>query len=119
MVGWAYAQPYDFNDNDVMTIQHSGWHFTYFGDTEQINKKLMNFSHTEGQRLVGKFNIDDMISKKICWDANVYYEHIEIDEYFPRTIRENLDRWKEFIIPDATISIKEFIPGIDLDEIYK
>jgi hypothetical protein len=119
MVSWAYRQPYDFNDATVRTIQHSGWHFTYFGDTEQIDKKLLNFSHTEGQRLVGTYNIEDMISKRICWDAGVYYEHIAMDEYFPKTVMNNLERWKEYIVPNANISIKDYVPSLNLDEIYR
>jgi len=118
-IGWANNQSLDFNNDSVCTIQHSGWHFTYFGDNDQIDKKLLNFSHTEGQRLVGTYNIEDMISKKICWDAGVYYEHVTMDEYFPKTVLNNLEHWKDFIIPNANTSIRNYVPSLDLNEIYK
>ena len=119
MIQWAYHQPWDLNNDTVCTIQHSGWHFTYFGDTAQINEKLLNFSHTEGQRLVGNYNIDDMIFKKICWDPGVQYEHVNIDEYFPKTILNNIEKWKNYIIPNASESIKKYVPSLNIDEIYK
>jgi hypothetical protein len=60
-----------------------------------------------------------MISKRICWDAGVYYEHVAMDEYFPKTVINNLERWKDYIIPDASASIKNYVPSLNLDEIYK
>ena len=119
MIGWAYRQPWDFNNANVRTIQHSGWHFTYFGDSKHIDTKLVNVCHTEGQRLVGTYDIDDMISKKICWDPGVYYEHVEIDDYFPKTVLNNLDRWKNYIINNPAESIKNYVPSLDINEIYK
>lgn len=119
MVGWAYRQPWDFNDDNVCTIQHSGWHFTYLGNTSNVETKLLNFAHTEAQKWVGNIDVEDMISKKICWDDGVYYEHIKIDDYFPKTILNNLERWKDYILPDAKLSITDYVPSLNLDEIYK
>lgn len=119
MVQWAYSMPWDFNDDNVCTIQHSGWHFTYLGDTKNTETKLLNYSHTEDQKWVGNIDVDDLISKNISWDTNLRYEHIAIDDYFPTTILNNLERWKKYIIPNATISIRDYVPFVDIDEIYK
>ena len=119
MVGWAYNHSWDYNSGHVRTIQHSGWHFTYLGDTKNTETKLLNYSHTNDQKWVGTIDVEELISKKISWDTNLQYEHIALDDYFPKTVMNNLERWKQYIIPDATISIRDYVPTLDIDEIYK
>ena len=121
IIGWAFAQPWDFNSNDVCTIQHSGWHFTFFGDTKNAAEKLMSFSHTEAQHYVNNLDVEKNIAEKIFFESNTpeRFEYVEIDEYFPKTVLNNLDRWKDSIIPNASISIRNYVPSLDLDEIYK
>jgi hypothetical protein len=121
MFTWAYHQPDDYNTKDVMTIQHSGWHFTYFGDTAHAATKLLNFAHTESQHWATKIDVNEIMNRKGGIDPNSpeRFEYIQIDEYFPETLRKNPERWKDYIISDATVSIKNYVPALNLDEIYK
>lgn len=121
MVGWAYRQPDDYNTNEVCTIQHSGWHFTYLGDTKHAATKLLNFAHTESQHWASKIDINEIMTRKGGIDPNSpeRFEYIELDEYFPKTVLNNLDRWKDYIITDPAVSIKNYVPSLNLDEIYK
>lgn len=122
MVRWAYHQPDDYNTDSVMTIQHSGWHFTYFGDTNHAATKLLNFAHTESQHWASKINVNEILARKGGIDPNnsaERFEYIEIDNYFPDTIRKNPERWKEYILSNANASIKDYVPSLNLDEIYK
>jgi hypothetical protein len=122
MVGWAYQMPDDYNTNDVMTIQHSGWHFTYFGDTQHAATKLLNFAHTESQHWASKIDVNEILARKGGIDPNniaEQFEYIQIDDYFPETIRQNPERWNDYVLPNATVSIKNYVPALNLDEIYK
>jgi hypothetical protein len=121
MVGWAYRQPDDYNTNEVCTIQHSGWHFTYLGDTAHAATKLLNFAHTESQHWAGKIDVNEIMTRKGGIDPNSpeRFEYIELDDYFPTTVINNPERWKDYIISDANISIKNYVPSLNLDEIYK
>jgi hypothetical protein len=42
-----------------------------------------------------------------------------MDDYFPKTVMNNLKRWEDYILPYATISIKGYVPSLNIDEIYK
>jgi hypothetical protein len=121
MVGWAYRQPDDYNTNEVCTIQHSGWHFTYLGDTAHAATKLLNFAHTESQHWAGKIDVNEIMTRKGGIDPNSpeRFEYIELDDYFPTTVINNPERWKDYIISDANVSIKNYVPSLNLDEIYK
>lgn len=121
MVRWAYNQPDDYNTNEVHTIQHSGWHFTYLGDTAHAATKLLNFAHTESQHWASKIDVNEIMTRKGGIDPNSpeRFEYIELDDYFPNTVINNPERWKDYIISDANVSIKNYVPSLNLDEIYK
>jgi hypothetical protein len=121
MVRWAYNQPDDYNTSEVCTIQHSGWHFTYLGDTAHAATKLLNFAHTESQHWASKIDVNEIMTRKGGIDPNSpeRFEYIELDSYFPTTVINNPERWKDYIISDASVSIKNYVPSLNLDEIYK
>jgi hypothetical protein len=106
--------PYNFIDQNLCTIQHAGWHFTYFGDTVHAANKLRNFAHQESNHWADKVNVDEIISRKggIDPSSTERFEYISIDNYFPQTVFKNQDRWKNYIIPNATASIKNYLPGL-------
>ena len=105
--------PYDYVDDKLFTIQHAGWHFTYFGNTEHAKNKLLNFAHQESNHWADKINVDEILTRKGGIDPNSpeRFEYIKIDDYFPETVVNDLDRWKDYIIPDATADIKNFVPS--------
>jgi hypothetical protein len=112
------AMPYDYNTETVRTIQHAVWHFTYLADPELIDLKLLSYSHTEAHHLVGNYNLDDMIAKNINWDAGSIFAKVKIDDYYPKTVINNLEKWSNYIIPNATDSIRNYLTELDMDEIY-
>jgi hypothetical protein len=108
---WAFTQvPLEFETDHIKTIQHAGWHFTYLGDENHVKHKLLNFAHAEERYRAENVNIDLMIKERRGWDNNTKFESVIFDEYFPKTITENLDLWKHLIIPDATIPIRSLLP---------
>ena len=96
--------PIDYEDENMMTIQNAGWHFTYFGNTEHAANKLRNFAHQESVHWADKIDVDEIIARKGGIDPNSgeQFEYIHINDYFPKTVLNNLERWKDYIIPDAT-----------------
>ena len=107
---------------ELCTIQHAGWHFSYFGNTQHAATKLLNFAHIEGQHYANTIDVNESISRKGGIDPDYLeeqFEYVKIDEYFPKTILNNLDRWRDYIIPDATVSVRDLLPAQDIEEIYK
>jgi hypothetical protein len=99
---------------DVVYLDHAGWHFSYLGDDRNAVHKLQNFAHTEQNipEIVDVFSIDRMIEEK-C-GPNPFdeerFEYIVMDDYFPKCVVENQEKYKALIIPNATLSITEFWP---------
>jgi hypothetical protein len=95
---------------NTVEVDHGGWHFTYFGNNEHCLNKIRNFAHTEQNdpKIVNKFDIDWMIRNKYGHngaDDVERYEYVKVDGYFPKCIIENLERYKNMIIPDAAFSV--------------
>lgn len=100
---------------NIVTIKHSGWHFTYFGKTEFAINKIQNFAHAETNipKIIDKLNVDKMIEHKvgIAWEEAIdRFEYVKIDEYFPTTVLNDLNKYKDMIIPDAVASVYNFYP---------
>lgn len=104
--------PYNFSNDEFHVIQHGGWHFTYFGNTEHAANKLRNFAHQESVHWADKINVDEIIARKGGIDPNSgeRFEYIEIDDYFPKTVLEDPARWAEYILPNATTKIGNYVP---------
>ena len=97
----------------VITIKHSGWHFSYFGKTDFAINKIQNFAHAETNvpNIVDRLNVDKMIERKvgIAWEEGTErFEYVVIDDYFPNTVLNDLEKYKDMIVPDATANVYEF-----------
>lgn len=103
---WQQAPP-----ANTVKIEHAGWHFSYFGDDSHAITKIKNFSHTETpQQVVDNHNIDYMIQNK-CGHHGLSnperFEHVQLDDYFPVCVTDNIERWSHMIIPDATVAVTD------------
>ena len=99
---------------DVVYLEHAGWHFSYLGNDSNAVHKLQNFAHTEQNvpEIVDVFSIDRMIQNKCGPNpADVEkFEYVILDDYFPKCIVDNQERYKDLIIPNASVSIFNFYP---------
>jgi len=97
---------------DYVHLDHAGWHFSYLGDNDNAIHKIQNFAHTEQNipEIVDVFNIDRMIRNKCGPNpADVEkFEYVQMDDYFPKFVLDNLDRYKDLIIPDAQFKVTNF-----------
>lgn len=107
--------PTSYADNNFCILEHGGWHFTYFGHTEFAKNKILNFAHAETNRpeIMNNLNVDYMIENKVGllgFNYHERFEYITVDDYFPETVINNLDKYKNMIVQGDTKSIYNFYP---------
>jgi hypothetical protein len=91
---------------DTVFVDHGGWHFTYLGDDNHAITKIQNFAHTETDTpdMIARHNIEWFINNKYGHHGPKdpeRFEIVSVDDYFPKFITDNLDRWKNLIHPGA------------------
>ena len=104
---------YEYDDGRVKMYEHAGWHFTYMGDTEWVKNKLKSFAHTELNKpeILAQVNVDDMMEKGVGFnplDPRPFVK-VALDDYFPKTILSNKERYKDFIVEGDLDPISEYI----------
>lgn len=107
--------PMHYATTDFCVIEHGGWHFTYFGQTDHAKNKIKNFAHAETNisAIMDKLDVDYMVANKVGllgFDYHERFEYIVVDEYFPQTILNNLEKYKDMIVPGATKTVYDFYP---------
>jgi beta-1,4-mannosyl-glycoprotein beta-1,4-N-acetylglucosaminyltransferase len=94
-------------EKNIDLIEDGGWHFNYLLKPEQISKKLKSLAAIQwdwGEKLTKEEffsinNIEEKISsKKDLFNRGHNYQKITIDESFPQFIRDNLDKYKNWLI---------------------
>ena len=94
-------------EKNIDLIEDGGWHFNYLLKPEQISKKLKSLAAIQwdwGEKLTKEEffsinNIEEKISsKKDLFNRGHNYQKITIDESFPQFIRENLDKYKNWLV---------------------
>ena len=88
-------------EKNIELFTNGGWHFNNLLSPENISKKLKTFAHTEYSD--DKFSSIETIKKKIAKKIDLFergenYEKQEINKEFPKYLRDNLTKFKEFII---------------------
>lgn len=104
---------------DVVYVNHGGWHFSYFGKTEFAVNKIKNFAHAETNRaeILDRMDVDKMIENHvgIGWEqGDERFVYTKVDDYYPRAILENPEKYKDMIIPQQDFSVYDFYPDIEL-----
>jgi len=97
---------------NTVLVEHGGWHFTYLGDDTHALTKIQNFAHTETNipKFTENLNLQLMIENKCGLHGPgsheiESFEYVKVDDYYPKAITENLDRWKHLIIPGAEFRV--------------
>lgn len=104
---------YEHDDGQVKIYEHAGWHFTYLGDTDWIKTKLKSFAHTElnKQEVLDQIDVDKMIQHGVGFNPLDHrpFVQVALDNYFPETIVQDQEKYKNYIIPGVLEPISEFI----------
>lgn len=105
---------YNHNQGGIRMCEHAGWQFSYFGDSDFAKSKIQSFAHVETNRpeVLESIDIERSIANGDGLGPNPVerFASVKIDEYFPRTVRNDLDRWQCQIVSDAKHSVYDFLP---------
>jgi hypothetical protein len=87
---------------ETVFVDHGGWHFTYLGDDTHAITKIQNFAHTETDtpEMIKRHNIKWFVENKYGHHGPGHHERFEIiqvDDYYPEYIRNNLEKYKNMI----------------------
>ena len=90
-----------FSEKQPQLIKDAGWHFSFLKNPESIIEKIKSYSHQEFN--TAKFTNIDKIKEKIAkgedlFERNIKYKIINIDNSFPKYIRDNEDKFKNWIV---------------------
>jgi len=107
-----YTFPWTPKPDNLVMVDHGGWHWSYFGDDQHAITKIQNFAHTETDTpdMIARHNIEWMIQNKYGHHGVNYHERFDIvrvDDYFPKCITENLDKWQHMIVPNAAFRVED------------
>jgi hypothetical protein len=117
--GQRMREMHEIPGRSKIKLHHAGWHFSYLGDTDALKTKLKSFSHTELNvpSIVNNIDIEQYIANgRDFFRPNEVWSSVKVDEYFPKTILNDLTRYKDLIVPNATKSVQEYWPGQILQE---
>jgi hypothetical protein len=100
-------------------LHHAGWHFSWLGNDEFVKEKLKSFSHTELNipSVVDNVNIEQSIARgRDHFRPNEVWGAVKLDDYFPKTIRNNQEKYKDYIVQNGTKSVQDYWRGKILEE---
>lgn len=110
---WA-NRPTVFSNEWEKCLQHAGWHFSSFGDSELVAAKYRSFAHREVEFLADTMNVDTYISQnKSPIELSKRFEAVVLDDYFPKTVLENQEKYQNYIIKDANKLIRDLLPCLE------
>lgn len=85
---------------DAVRIPNGGWHFSFLGGWEGIQKKVQSFAHSElnSPRLLSHEELERRIRKgEGIYRRNERLFAVPLDERFPAYVRENQERYAHLI----------------------
>lgn len=107
-----YQNPQDLPGKKSIALHHAGWHFGWLGDNEFVKNKLKSFSHSEYNTKEILDNID--IKKHITEGRdhirpeNITWTPVKLDNYFPKYILENKNKFTDYILPDNDRTVRDY-----------
>lgn len=99
---------------NATVVQHAGWHFSWWAANDStIKEKLQSFSHAECNtpENLSKVNLERTLREGTSWnpDEPTRNTSVALDQYFPKTIVENLAAYNHAIVQGSFSSVTEII----------
>ena len=88
-------------EKSIQIIKNGGWHFTYLMSPLEISKKIESMAHTEfnKEKYKNLSTIKENIEKGVDpFERNLRLEKVNIDDTYPDYIKNNLDKFKNWIL---------------------
>lgn len=88
------------NKNEGIKIENGGNHFTFLGGVDKIKEKCLSYGHAFDFDLNTVFNnLDFKIKNYIdLFGRNERYYKADIDESFPKYLRDNQEKYKDLFL---------------------
>lgn len=107
-----FTFPWVNKPDNLVFVDHAGWHFTYFGDNNHAITKIQNFAHTETDTpdMIARHNIEWFVENKCGHHGPSHperFEYVVVDEYFPDCITQNLEKYQHMIVPNAAFHVTD------------
>jgi len=88
-------------EKSIQVIENGGWHFSYMMSAEDILKKIESMAHTEFNK--EKFKNLSKIKRNIengvdPFERNLRFKKVVIDNTYPEYIRNNLNKFENWIL---------------------
>jgi len=107
-------KPYKWSNDGCEVVEHGGWHFGYMGDMNWLLDKAKSFAHQEVNtpEFLAQIDPDASIAKRTSWQqsSSDVYDIVELDSYFPKTLCNNLGKYKHFILDNPTTTALALLP---------
>lgn len=107
--------PFQYANYGVEVVEHGGWQFSNMGDNQWLQDKVKNFAHQEinNDQFLSNIDIDASIEARASWDRTLddhIYEIVELDDYFPKTVLNNKEKYKQWILDNPVEKILDLLP---------
>lgn len=106
--------PYGHSNANFTVLEHSGWHFTYLGDTQGIRDKIKSFAHTELNKpeVLEQIDVAKMIEKGVGFNPTnpLKFKKVRLDDYFPACVTDGSGLFSQHILTDADSNVRDFLP---------
>jgi hypothetical protein len=106
---------YNHNQSGIRMCEHAGWQFSYFGDLAFAQSKIQSFSHVETNKpeMLESLDIERSIADGNGLAPNPVekFVSVQVDDYFPKTILDNMDRWQQWVVDDPKNNVYDFLPN--------
>lgn len=104
-----------------ITLHHAGWHFSMMGDEESNKRKIQSYSHTELDRpdILNNIDIDKHIERGEDHLQRGFnkWKKVKLDEYFPKAILNQKEKYRKLILPDGLLSVQKYFPFDILEKV--
>ena len=105
---------YKFVNDGCEVIEHGGWHFGYMGDNQHLIDKAQSFSHSEVNtpEFLEQIDVEASIAKRTSWkqDSDDCYEIVEVDNYLPKEIVDNQEKYQKYILGNPVAKTLDLLP---------
>jgi hypothetical protein len=108
------ALSYNYNHGGIRMMEHAGWQFSYLGNNDFAKNKIKSFAHQETNT--------DSVLEKIDVEASVQngyglgpsaaekFVNIQVDDYMPKTLLKNLDKYSHYLATNDLQNIQNLLP---------
>jgi hypothetical protein len=103
---WAHRAS-DYDDGTEMIFQHGGWHFSSLGNSEHVANKLRNFTDYSFEE-AANLDVEELIKLNVSQvNKDSKFEPVILDDYFPKTVLNNRDKYAHLILEGATQTVMD------------